>query len=59
MAMFGIELVIPLCLFGPRRLRLWGVGVMVFFQVLILPNSTGLHFPAASLRGSPPAPAPQ
>ena len=34
--MFGIELVVPFLVFGPRRLRLLAAAAFVFLQVLIL-----------------------
>lgn len=35
LAVFAMELLIPLLIFAPRRLRFFGAGVMMFFQVLI------------------------
>jgi len=43
-AMFFAELVVPLSIFGPARLRRWGAGLMILFQLAIAASGNYAFF---------------
>src|SRR5262249_35148190 len=41
LAVLGFELLLPFCIFAPRRIRLWGGGALIILQLLF--SLTGNH----------------
>ncbi|MBI4313985.1 MAG: lipase maturation factor family protein [Candidatus Omnitrophica bacterium] len=42
--MFIVELLVPFLIFAPRRLRVWGCGIMIFFQIFIFATGNYAFF---------------